>query len=74
MMPEMDGYATTEAVRRIPRFADLPVIAVTARAPRPHGTLPRAPSMRRQQGLASHGSQVHEPGGNTLLALNLTER
>jgi signal transduction histidine kinase/ActR/RegA family two-component response regulator len=32
MMPEMDGYATTEAIRRIPRFTDLPVIAVTARA------------------------------------------
>jgi CheY-like chemotaxis protein len=32
MMPEMDGYATTEAIRKIPRFTDLPVIAVTARA------------------------------------------
>jgi signal transduction histidine kinase/HAMP domain-containing protein/CheY-like chemotaxis protein len=32
MMPEMDGYATMEAIRQMPRFADLPVIAVTARA------------------------------------------
>jgi signal transduction histidine kinase/HAMP domain-containing protein/ActR/RegA family two-component response regulator len=32
MMPEMDGYATAEAIRKIPRFTDLPVIAVTARA------------------------------------------
>jgi hypothetical protein len=32
MMPELDGYATTEAVRRMPQFADLPIIALTAKA------------------------------------------
>ena len=31
-MPELDGYATTGAIREIPEFAELPVIAVTARA------------------------------------------
>jgi CheY-like chemotaxis protein len=32
MMPGMDGYATMTAIRQMPRFARLPIIAVTARA------------------------------------------
>jgi CheY-like chemotaxis protein len=32
MMPEMDGYATTAAIRKIPRFDSLPIIMVTAKA------------------------------------------
>jgi hypothetical protein len=32
MMPEMDGYTTMRAVRRMERFADLPIIALTAKA------------------------------------------
>jgi CheY-like chemotaxis protein len=32
MMPEMDGYVTMAAIRRMPEFAALPIIAVTARA------------------------------------------
>jgi signal transduction histidine kinase/CheY-like chemotaxis protein/HAMP domain-containing protein len=32
MMPGMDGYATMTAIRQMPRFGRLPIIAVTARA------------------------------------------
>jgi CheY-like chemotaxis protein len=32
MMPEMDGYDTMRAIRKIGKFHDLPIIAVTAKA------------------------------------------
>ena len=32
MMPDMDGYDTMRAIRKIDRFKSLPIIAVTAKA------------------------------------------
>jgi HAMP domain-containing protein/signal transduction histidine kinase/CheY-like chemotaxis protein len=32
MMPEMDGYQTMHAIRRMPEFRNLPIIALTAKA------------------------------------------
>ena len=32
MMPEMDGMDTMKAIRKLPNFRNLPIIAVTAKA------------------------------------------
>jgi CheY-like chemotaxis protein len=32
MMPEMDGFETTQRIRKMPRFRKTPIIALTAKA------------------------------------------
>jgi len=32
MMPEMDGYETMSAIRKVDKFSSLPIIALTAKA------------------------------------------
>ncbi|MGM0356059.1 response regulator, partial [Streptomyces sp. ECR3] len=50
MMPEMDGYETIAALRDIPRWAEVPVLALTAKAM--HGD--------REESLA-HGADEYVP-------------
>lgn len=32
MMPEMDGYDTMQEIRKVPKFKNLPILALTAKA------------------------------------------
>jgi len=64
MMPGMDGYATMTAIRQMPQFATLPIIAVTARA---------MPS-DRQKSLAAGASDYVTKPVDTDELLNRMER